>query len=215
VFLNDAERRKLEPGLKLYVNRQPPDSDDDPSMNIIQAVKNSSRIVANANAPAANRAVHLCWLIHLAGDSHQPLHAAALYTANRFPGGDHGGNDLEIDHEWKLHAFWDSQVCTQEAFATLQLLAANLTKNEKKAAAGRDAAVSTDIERWIDESNSLAKRYVYTEEVLQKVGGREDNSHLGPLDLPANYRSDAESLAELRAIEAGYRLAKLLDELLN
>jgi hypothetical protein len=215
VFLNEAEGRKLRPGLKLYDSRKPSDDPDDPSMNIIQAVKNSSRIVSNASAPADQRAVHLCWLIHLAGDSHQPLHGASLYTANRFPRGDHGGNDLDIQHDWKLHGFWDEQVCTQESFETQQSLAAILTKNEKKADAGRKAAASTDIEKWIDESNSYAKRFVYTEDVLNKVAAREDHSHLGPLDLSAEYKTAAEGLAERRAVEAGFRLAKLLEQLLK
>jgi hypothetical protein len=213
IFLNDAERRKLEPGLKLFVNRQPPDDPDDASMNIIQAVKNSSRMVGEVNAPPDKRAVHLCWLIHLAGDSHQPLHAASLYTENRFPRGDEGGNQLEAQHDWKLHAFWDSQVCTQGDFGTLQALAVNVIK--ANAAVGQKAALSTDIEVWIDESHDLAKRFAYTDEVLQKVAAREDHTHLGPLDLSPQYRTDAETLAERRAIEAGYRLAKLLDDLLQ
>jgi hypothetical protein len=215
IFLNDAEQRRLESGLKLYVSRQPPDDPDETGMNIIQAVKNSSRIVGDANAPANKRAVHLCWLIHLAGDSHQPLHAGALYTANRFPRGDEGGNQLEAEHDWKLHAFWDAQVCTQEDFGTLQTIVANLVKNEEKAALGQQAASSTDIENWIDESHDLAKRFAYTNEVLQKVAAREAHAHLGPLDLSPGYRTDAESLAERRALEAGFRLAKVLDELLQ
>jgi hypothetical protein len=215
VFLSDVERRQLESNLKLYDSRKPTDDPDDPSMNIVQAFKNSSRIVGDANSPPELRGVHLCWLNHLAGDSHQPLHAAALFTSNRFPRGDHGGNDLEIEHDWKLHAFWDSQVCTQEAFATLQMLAGNLTKNDKKAAVGVAAAGTVDIEKWIDESNGYAKRFVYTEEVLSKIAAREDHTHLGPLDLTADYRATAESLAERRAVEAGYRLAKLLEQLLK
>jgi hypothetical protein len=215
IFLNDAERRSLESRLKLFTSRQPPDDPDDASMNIIQAAKTAARIVGDANAPADQRAVRLCWLIHLAGDSHQPLHAGSLYTANRFPRGDEGGNQLEIEHDWKLHAFWDSQVCTQDDFGTLQTLAANLTKNSANAAIGQKAAAATDVETWIDESHDLARRFVYTNEVLQKVAAREQHTHLGPLDLSAAYKANAESLAERRAIEAGYRLAKLLNDLLK
>jgi hypothetical protein len=215
VFLSDAERRRLEPDLRLYVNRQPPDETDDENMNVIQAVKNSMRVVADADAPAAMRSVHLCWLNHLTGDSHQPLHAAALYTARRFRNGDKGGNDLQIEHDWKLHAFWDDQICTEETFTTLQLLADNLRAHPKKAEAARMAAVNIDIEKWIDESYALAIRYVYTPETLEKVAAREDHTHLGPLDLPLEYRSNAETISERRAIEAGFRLARLLEQLLK
>jgi hypothetical protein len=215
IFLNDAERHELESGLRLYVNRQPPQDPDESSMNVIQAVKNSSRIVGDANAPTENRSVHLCWLIHLVGDSHQPLHSAALYTANRFPGGDHGGNYLEIEHDWKLHAFWDDQVCSEEPYETIRSLAADVRKNVKKSAAGRKAAASIDIENWIDESHQFAKRYAYSEEVLKKVADREGHTHLGPLDLSPEYKANAESLSERRATEAAYRLAKLLEQLLK
>ena len=51
-------------------------------------------------------------------------------------------------------------------------------------------------------------KYGYTKEVLKKVADREGHSHLGPLDLPAKYKADAEEVAERRAIEAGYRAAK-------
>ena len=95
------------------------------------------------------------------------------------------------------------------------MLATDLGQNQNLADAGREAAQSIDIETWIEEGHALAKRYVYTEEVLQKIADREGHSHLGPLDLPASYRADAERVAERRAVEAGYRLAKLLEQLLQ
>jgi hypothetical protein len=216
VFLSDTERRQLEPQLRLYVNRRPPAELDDEFMNVIQAVKNSERIVGNTSSPVADRSVHLCWLAHLTGDSHQPLHSAALFTARRFRGGDKGGNDLQIEHDWKLHGFWDDQVCSETEFTTLQILARQLHANPKQAEAGRTAAAaSLDIGKWIDESFALATGKVYTPEVLQKVAAREDHTHLAPLDLPLEYRSNAETIAERRAAESGFRLARLLEKLLN
>ena len=50
---------------------------------------------------------------------------------------------------------------------------------------------------------------------MKKVSSRENHTHLGPLDASSEYRSNAETLAERRAVEAVYRLAKLLDQLLN
>jgi hypothetical protein len=215
VFLSDTERRQLEPQLKLYINRRPPEELDDELMNVIQAVKNSERIVGNASTPVADRSVHLCWITHLTGDSHQPLHSAALFTARRFRGGDKGGNDLAIEHDWPLHAFWDDQVCSEDEFTTLQILARQLHANPKQAEAGRNAAAaSLDIEKWIDESFELAISNTYTPEVLEKVAAREERTHLAPLDLPPEYRSNAESIAERRAAEAGFRLARLLEKLL-
>jgi hypothetical protein len=215
VFLNDDERRQLLPTLRTNRRREPPQDPDEPNMNIIQAVKNSSRIVGDAAAPAESRAVHLCWLNHLTGDSHQPMHSCALYTTHRFRGGDRGGNLLEFQHEWNLHGFWDDQISSDEPFETLRVLATDLQKNAELAALGKLAASTIDIDKWIDESRELALRYAYSKEVLQKVADREGHSHLGPLNLSAAYSAEAESLAERRAIEAGYRLAKLFQQLLK
>ncbi|HEX5470321.1 MAG TPA: S1/P1 nuclease [Lacipirellulaceae bacterium] len=215
IFLNDEERRQFEHHLPVNLRRDPPKDSDDPNMNIIQAFKNSSRIVRDPSEPKEKRAVHLCWILHLAGDSHQPLHSCALFTTHRFPGGDHGANYLQIEHDWKLHAFWDDQIATEESYETLRNLAANVEHNRKLAEDGRRAAATLDIDKWIDESYDLARRYTYTKEVLQKVSAREDHSHLGPLDLSANYKSQAEAICERRAAEAGYRLAAVVKQLLQ
>jgi len=215
IYLNDDERRQLERHLGVNLRREAPQEPDDANMNIIQAVKNSARIVRDTSAPKESRSVHLCWILHLVGDSHQPLHSSALFTTHRFRGGDHGGNYLEIEHDWKLHAFWDDQIATEESYKTLRGLAADLGRNRKLVDEARKAAATLDIDKWIDEGHELAKRYVYTKEVLQKVADREGHTHLGPLDLPASYRADAEAVAERRAIEAGYRLAGAVTQILQ
>ncbi len=215
VFLNDDERRQLEHEIKVNRRREPPQSDDDEYMNIVQAIKNSARIVRDAGAPKEKRSVHLCWILHLVGDSHQPLHSVALYTSHRFRDGDHGGNYLEYQHSWNLHSFWDDQISTDDSYETHQVLVADLDRNRKLADDGRKAAAKLEADNWIDESMELAKRYAYTKEVLAKVAAREGHSHLGPLDLPPNYRIDAETVAERRAVEAGHRLAGAIQQVLQ
>jgi hypothetical protein len=225
IYLNDEERQQLEHNLTVNLRREAPQTDDDENMNIVQAIKNSARIVRDASAPKEKRSVHLCWMLHLVGDSHQPLHSAELFTTHRFPGGDHGGNYLEIEHQWKLHAFWDDQISGDssreessfrtEPFKPLRALAMDLNHNQKLADVGRKAAATLEVDKWIDESFELARQYAYTKEVLQKVAAREGHTHLGPLDLSESYKSDAEAVSEQRAIEAGYRLAGALQKALN
>lgn len=215
IYLSAAEERQLASQARFNLHREPPTGGDDENMNIIQAVKNSAKIVRNEHAAKAQRAVHLCWLLHLAGDSHQPLHAVTLVTPHRFPKGDHGGNNLEIEHGWKLHAFWDDQVSNDDDFSTLMRLSAVLAQNPELTAAGEQAEDSLDIGDWMDESRELAIKFAYTPEVMNKVAEREGHSHLGPLYLSEQYRADAERLSERRAVEAAHRLAKLLAELLR
>jgi hypothetical protein len=215
VFLNDDERRQLEREIKVNRRREPPQSDDDEYMNIVQAIKNSARIVRDASAPKEKRSVHLCWILHLVGDSHQPLHSVALYTTRRFRGGDHGGNYLDYQHSWDLHGFWDEQISTDEPYETHHVLALELDRNKKLAEFGKKAAAVLEADAWIDESVELAKRNAYTKEVLAKVAAREGHSHLGPLDLPATYKIEAETIAERRAVEAGHRLAGAVQKVLQ
>ena len=43
-----------------------------------------------SNSPDV-KAMAYCWLFHLVGDIHQPLHCTALFSAEHFPKGDRGG----------------------------------------------------------------------------------------------------------------------------
>ena len=112
IFLNDGERKELEGEIRVNRRRDPPDDPDDTNMNIIQALKNSAKIIRDKNAPQEKRSVHLCWVMHLTGDSHQPLHSAALFTTHRFRKGDHGGNYVDFEHNWGLHSFGTSKFRT-------------------------------------------------------------------------------------------------------
>ena len=136
VYLNDEERQNCKARCDVNLRRDPPEDRDDKDMNIIQALKNSKRIVGDKSESKAKRAVHLCWLLHLAGDSHQPLHSVGLLTTHRFRGGDHGGNYLELEHKWELHAFWDEQISNDDPYETIRILATDLDQNPKLQATG-------------------------------------------------------------------------------
>ncbi len=215
IFLNDKEREKLQGEIRANRRRDPPQEDDEPNMNVIQALKNSSRVLRDQSVSVEKRAVHLCWLLHLTGDAHQPLHSTALYTTHRFRDGDHGGNYVEYEHQWDLHGFWDEQISTDEPFQTARVLATDLRENAELKTVGQAAVTSLDPGQWIDESFAIAKQHAYTPEVLQKVAQREGHSRLGPLDLSPQYKLDAAEIAEHRAVEAAYRLAKTIEQLLQ
>ena len=59
----------------------------------------------------AERALFARYLVHVAGDIHQPLHSAALFNKT-YKNGDQGGNYLKIKtldgNEQNFHAFWDA-----------------------------------------------------------------------------------------------------------
>src|SRR5262249_10039096 len=69
---------------------------DPPSENILAAYQTNLDIV-QGTADAATKAVALCWILHLIGDVHQPLHTIGLFTT-QFPPleGDRGGTRFYI-----------------------------------------------------------------------------------------------------------------------
>lgn len=215
VFLNEADERALRPTLTFNRDRVPPADRDFRDMNIIQALKNSTRILGDPSAAAELRAVHLCWLLHLGGDAHQPMHSSALVTSGRYPEGDHGGNYLHYQHDYPLHAFWDNVLSSEESYDVVRRSAAMLQQNQKLAAAGAQAASALDPGAWIDEGCLLAKQYAYSPEVVAKIARRENHPHLGDLNPSPQYEIDAENVAEQQGVNAGHRLAALLEQLLK
>ena len=53
-----------------------------------------------------DKAILLCWLFHLVGDIHQPLHCSAMFTPRLFSEGDRGGNSIKVG-KYNLHSTWD------------------------------------------------------------------------------------------------------------
>lgn len=68
-----------------------------------EALEAQARILADRTRSDAERLQALKFVVHLAGDAHQPLHAG-----NRH---DRGGNDYQVNYRGKgtnLHSLWDS-----------------------------------------------------------------------------------------------------------
>ncbi|MEO7425203.1 MAG: S1/P1 nuclease [Fibrobacteria bacterium] len=72
------------------------------SSDVVKALKRQSAILANPGSERYAREEALKWVVHLAGDLHQPLHAGEDH--------DKGGNLREVKvnrRGYKLHAVWD------------------------------------------------------------------------------------------------------------
>src|SRR4051812_44447936 len=77
--------------------------------NILTPLDANAKILADTSAKPADRAVALCWMMHLVGDVHQPLHAISMYS-QEYPDSDRGGNGEVVrgnDNVMRLHAYWD------------------------------------------------------------------------------------------------------------
>lgn len=198
-----------------YINYpyKPPDQPDsvpDPAPageNIVEAFQRNVEVVQSA-APDAEKAVALCWVFHLLGDSHQPLHVVSLFTT-QFPDGDRGGNlfyirpDPSSPTTRNLHAYWDDILLTDEHYDAARALAANIENS--RGLISLKAPAESRFEWWTHESFDLAVSTAYRKGKLTAGAGSD---HGAP--LPRNYHAAAERVATHRVALAGYRLADFL-----
>jgi hypothetical protein len=76
------------------------------------AIGLTAATLGNSASADVDRARALRFLVHFAGDVHQPLHAAEMYSAD-FPEGDLGGNYFKVSVPGypsidNLHYYWDA-----------------------------------------------------------------------------------------------------------
>jgi hypothetical protein len=178
---------------------------------------------------AQNRAVRVCWLVHLVGDLHQPLHAATLIDERRLPPplhDDQGGNLLAVRVEIgaypvKLHAFWDQILGTDNHPDSVVRLTESL-RDDVSLATEKLIELKTgddDFRAWAAESYALAKERAYLNGDLPTTVWNEQRLPLPPVDevpiLPVGYERDAREAARRRVVLASHRLAKLLAEVVK
>ena len=177
---------------------------------------------------AQNKAVRLCWLFHLIGDLHQPLHTATLVDEQKFPTGAHsdlGGNLIGIRSHigappYKLHAFWDDRLGTDSHFPTVKAQAESLARNPHFADGQLpEFALHRSFESWAAESYLAAKTNVYRDGHLEfALWDDYDQRRIMADDvpiLPQGAETKANTLARRRVVLAGYRLAEKLKQIVE
>jgi len=184
------------------VTARPPDKE-----NIVAAFQQNVALVRSA-APDGQKAVALCWIFHLMGDSHQPLHAVSLFTT-QFPDGDRGGNlffirpDPSNPMTQNLHAYWDNILLTDDRYDPARDLATRIQSAEKREP--RRTARESHFEKWTHQSFDLAISAVYRKGKLKISTDKNAGT-----PLPPGYHAAAERVATRRVALAGYRLAGIL-----
>jgi hypothetical protein len=196
---------------------------------VTQAITGYMAILEDKNANAEKRAEALRYLIHFVGDLHQPLHA----TTND----DEGGNCVPVkyfrrkirerNHAYSpnLHSLWDTAIPERdmegadpaEYAETLEEIFAPRIAGWQKA--------GIHIEEWAWESHEYGERTVYGEltpkiaiESPVEVHSCTDDNNIGDRLLTqhfstgAAYQEKAGPVVEERILQAGVRLAMILNE---
>lgn len=240
-WMDDARSQTKEFNAWHYVNLPftrdgepvPAGSADAP--HVVWAIDECEAIIAGKSShPSVDRDQAIVMLLHLVGDVHQPLHATSR-------GDDLGGNrvklanlkdplvDLIFSRGGNLHFFWDSAYrrVFRDGSATVAYEPPLYERTKPvaghEAARGlveREAAVirqkyppasftagQGNATEWALESHVIGYDFAY---------GRLPASVDGaPIRLDDGYVTAARPIAEKRVALAGYRLANLLNHLLD
>ena len=192
-------------------------------LNIIQALIRSTSCMKRPTAPAREKAIELCWIFHLVGDLHQPLHSTALFSARGFPTGDRGGNSIKLTTLGNLHSLWDSRAGTGKSLSLLSKKANSWIADQNLSTLGETASQDTNIENWLRESYDAAQQFVYNEEILKAISEQEaelqgeDTLENGTAKIPISqdYKEMGTILAKERVVQAGYRLAAVIKSVIS
>jgi hypothetical protein len=190
------------------------------SANVVTAIRYFTKLVKDLRGKAdaesrQQRADAVSWLIHLAGDIHQPLHCVTVvhaldgYDPSTLGFKDRGGNGMKVrwpvpawkDYQNNLHSFWDDQFDLAEALAD-----SDVPKVAAQIEAAHPAAEFGDLRKVADPATWARESFA---EHAKAYGTKYDK-------VPTEeFRVYVKQTAEKRVALAGYRLADLLETLLG
>jgi hypothetical protein len=206
-------------------------ANDEPSSapgphNVVEALTHCTSELKESATTPDKKAVDVCWIEHLVGDIHQPLHAASRYSS-QFPKGDAGGNNEIVlrdppypDSAAKLHLIWDSLPGDFQSEFVDRYIAAGLRADPQFSRQDFKSQLSDkDFMDWAKESHEMAVNDAYLHGKLevaisQRGGGGRSTTQPIP-GLPPGYKEKAEKDAMHQVALAGYRLADLLNSIFD
>jgi hypothetical protein len=163
--------------------------------------------VQDLSLAASDRAIALAWILHLAGDIHQPLHSSGRVTA-RDPEGDRGGNDFLLDdlESPNLHALWDMilsrsrrQRYSESYFHRVDRVAREIETLHPEESLEPDLK-NRSFEDWSEAGAAIAMKSAYPDH-LSRDGAP-----------PPSYEADVFASAARQVALAGHRLARLIED---
>lgn len=189
----------------------PPTSGDDvPPGSAIEAFGLNYSVTSDSRAPQSERAIALCWVFHLVGDMHQPLHSVSQFS-KRFPTGDRGGNfqyvrDPQTNQPVTLHWFWDDAASREDDPDQVMRQAEDFMRRLPRAQFKelKPFKGAADFSAWAAESYQLAQSVAYGPELMAS-----DTADQAPAPSQ-RYLDLANDVAQKRLTLASYRLTDVL-----
>ena len=160
-----------------------------PHGDVVAKIEELKTALKDKNLPAAKQQEYLKYLVHLVGDIHQPMHVGGY--------DDQGGNKVKVDWFGKpsnLHRVWDSDMIDNSNLSFTEL--ASFLGSPSKAEIQKLQAAS--VRDWASESMT------YRPQMYNLPADKK---------LSYKYAYDNFDTVEKRLLQAGIRLAGLLNEI--
>ena len=181
--------------------------------NAVERLYTFDKVLRDASASDADKAIALAWILHIGGDIHQPLHDSGRVTKYD-PKGDQGGNlfmlspkDAKGDARLNLHWYWDSIIGRNIARVDdacdsdyLPPLAQAMMKKHPLAKMQNRLEIG-QFDKWQQEGFQIASTKLYPSSL--KFG-----------EMPSDdYKKMAFEIAQEQIALAGYRLGAMLNQI--
>jgi len=207
---------------------------DKPVGQAIEAANLNFAMLSNHESSPNERALGLCWVLHIVGDIHQPMHVSDLYSAD-FPTGNAAGSmsyvaDPLSDSTIPLHILWDSNVLRTPSLEAVDQAAREFQMKYPRSSFPELKSTPVNspdfFRKWAKESHQVAGEWAYDIETVPDPNVGQSSEELvknmvnfilngvSPVEkapeVPAEYWNQLQQTAERRITLAGYRIADLV-----
>jgi len=207
---------------------------DKPYGQGLESLALSYGMLWNPESSPTERAWALCWLMHVAGDIHQPMHVSDLYS-KEFPAGNMAGSmgyvmDPVTETPITLHILWDSNVLRVPTLDAVNRHTQEFIKKYPRSVLpelkAHPISNQNAFREWAQESHQVAMDWAMNVEMATDPDENQTSEQLvkkmvdfilngvSPVEnappLPPGYWEKLQKTSERRITLAGYRIADLL-----
>jgi hypothetical protein len=208
-FLDESDRTAFAGKLPVNISTEFPTNIPREHYNIVQAIELCRESLGGKAGPEV-KAQAYCWLMHLVGDIHQPLHCTALFSKSHFPKGDRGGNEIKLKKGKNLHSLWDNLLGRASYIRNVDGAALELSNKKHYGDVWNSATKEMSPALWAKDGRDLCEKAVYSDAILSAVRSTTVGPDVEPIELPEEYYTKAGEVARKQVITAGLRLGEFL-----
>lgn len=205
-----------------------------PAGQALEALQLHAAMIASPETSRSERALALCWVLHIVGDIHQPLHVSDLYS-EEFPTGNAAGalsyvRDPISSTPIPLHVLWDSNVLRVPTLQEVDKHARDFLRKYPRSGfpelTANPVGTPDTFETWARESHQVAIDWAFDIEMVSDPAKDQSADELvanmvnfilngvSPVDdapdVPDEYWERLRLTAERRITLAGYRIADII-----